>query len=545
VNTSITYDASYDWKASSLATKSLGNNIQNNNSIKLNTQLNLTSLYNKVPFLKKLLVNKSNSNSRRSISRNSPQNKKKENDNFEDEEDKLNILKYVAKGIFSVKNFAVSYSETNGTFLPGFMPKTQVLGLHDPFSNPAPTLGFVLGSQSDIRSLAAHNGWISTDTLLNYLYSQSFSNNLNLRATVEPVSRFKIMFTGSRRYSEVENEYFRNTADLSVAGTEPNFEHMSTSKTGNFNISFLAIKTSFIKERSDNTSELFENFLQYRSNIAQRLGENNTQSFPDGYGPSSQDVMIPAFLAAYSGKDPNRQSLNIFPTIPMPNWNVNFNGFTKIKWVKDNFKNVTLSHSYRSSYSVGSFISNLNYVSPSQQELDPNVYGGNYMPELQVDQINITEQFAPFFKLDVTMKNSVTTRFEYKKDRTISLSLANSQITEVKGSEYSIGLGYRLQGVQLIFNGGSGQKKVNSDLDLRADVSIRNNKTIIRRIEEETNQPTSGQSLISLKFAADYVINNRVNLKLFYDQVVTDYVVSSSFPTSNTNVGVSLRFTLM
>ena len=194
---------------------------------------------------------------------------------------------------------------------------------------------------------------------------------------------------------------------------------------------------------------------------------------------------------------------------------------------------------------MGSFISNLNYVSPSQQELDPNVYGGNYMPELQVDQINITEQFAPFFKLDVTMKNSVTTRFEYKKDRTVSLSLSNSQITEVKGSEYSVGLGYRLQGVQLIFNGGSGQKQVNSDLDLRADVSIRNNKTIIRRIEEETNQPTSGQSLISVKLAADYVINNRVNLKLFYDQVVTDYVVSSSFPTSNTNVGVSLRFTLM
>ena len=164
---------------------------------------------------------------------------------------------------------------------------------------------------------------------------------------------------------------------------------------------------------------------------------------------------------------------------------------------------------------------------------------------MQIDQINITEQFAPFLKLDLTMKNSMTTRFEYKKDRTISLSLSNSQITEVKGAEYLVGLGYRIQGVQLMFNGGNGQKQVNSDLDLRADISLRNNKTIIRRIQEESNQPTSGQSLITLKFSADYVINNRVNLKLFYDQVVTDYVVSSSFPTSNTNVGVSLRFTLM
>ena len=99
--------------------------------------------------------------------------------------------------------------------------------------------------------------------------------------------------------------------------------------------------------------------------------------------------------------------------------------------------------------------------------------------------------------------------------------------------------------MQLIFNGGAGQKQVNSDLDLRADVSIRKNKTMIRRVEEETNQPTSGQSLITLKFSADYIINNRINLKLFYDQIVTDYVVSSSFPTSNTNIGISLRFTLM
>ena len=168
-------------------------------------------------------------------------------------------------------------------------------------------------------------------------------------------------------------------------------------------------------------------------------------------------------------------------------------------------------------------------------------------PEKSIPGIcgNSFTNLAPFFKLDLTMKNSMTTRLEYKKDRTISLSLSNSQITEVQGSEYVIGLGYRIQGVRLIFDGGAGQKQVNSDLDLRADISLRNNKTIIRRIEEETNQPTSGQSLITLKFSADYVVNNRVNMKLFYDQVVTDYVVSSSFPTSNTNVGISIRFTLM
>ena len=422
------------------------------------------------------------------------------------------------------------------------MPEADFFGLNSPLSNSAPTLGFVLGSQNDIRIPAANNNWITSNPNLNNLYTNTFSNNLNVRATVEPISRFKIMLTASRRYTVNENEYFRNSASASAGN--PIFEHVSNSRTGNFNISFLPIKTAFVNDRVDNSSSLFENFVNYRFDIAQRLANQsglNTDiaGYPDGYGPNSQDVMIPAFLAAYSGVNPNKQFLNKFPSIPMPNWNVNFNGFTKIPWIKRSFKNVTMSHSYRSSYSVGSFISNLLF---EEQLYDSN---NNFISEFQIDQVNITEQFAPFFKLDLTMKNSMTTRFEYKKDRTISLGLSNSQITEVKGYEYIVGVGYRVQGVQLMFDSGAGKKQVSSDLDLRADISIRNNKTIIRRIEEDSNQPTSGQSLITLKFSADYVVNNRLNLKLFYDQVVTDYVVSSSFPTSNTNVGVSLRFTLM
>ena len=181
---------------------------------------------------------------------------------------------------------------------------------------------------------------------------------------------------------------------------------------------------------------------------------------------------------------------------------------------------------------------------PNLQVLDSDVYGGNFVPEYQIDQVNITEQFAPFLKFDMTMKNSVSARLEYKKDRTISLSLTNSQITEVKGNEYVAGLGYRIQDVRLLFNAGFEDQNIKSDLDLRADLSLRKNKTIIRKIEELSNQPTSGQILITLKFSADYVIGNTMNIKLFYDQVITDYVVSSSFPTANTNVGVSIRYNL-
>ena len=540
INTNITYDGSYDWNAASLSAENFGNTIQNTNSLRLNTQLSLTSLYNKVPFLKKLLSTQSGNKrnqSRVDVNRR-PESTKKDKEDKKDTENK--VLKYIAKPIFSLKNISIAYTESNGTFLPGFLPNTGFFGINN--SSKSPTLGFVLGSQKDIRNIAAQRGWLTTDTMMNNLFSQTHSVNLNLRATIEPVSRFKIMLTASRRHAVNQSEYYRNQPDLLG---NPNWVSISPTTTGNFNMSFMTIKTSFVSDGTDNSSTLFNDFVAYRFQIAQKIASQNglptnTNEYPNGYGPNAQDVLIPAFLAAYSGTSPNNQNLNLFPSIPWPNWNVNFDGLIKLKWFKERFKNISISHNYRSTYSIGSFISNLNFGNPDYLF---DSYG-NYLPEFQIDQVAITEQFAPFLKFDMTMKNSVSARLEYKKDRTISLSLTNSQITEVKGNEYVAGLGYRIQDVRLLFNTGLEDQNIKSDLDLRADFSLRENRTIIRKIEELSNQPTSGQILITLKFSADYVIGNTMNIKLFYDQVITDYVVSSSFPTSNTNVGLSIRYNL-
>ena len=350
------------------------------------------------------------------------------------------------------------------------------------------------------------------------------------------------MLTASRRYATNQSEYYRNQPD---ALGNPNWVSINPTTSGNFNMSFMTIKTSFVSDKPDNSSSLFNDFVSYRLQIAQKIASQNgmpinLNEYPNGYGPNSQDVLIPAFLAAYSGTNPNKQSLNLFPSIPWPNWNVNFDGLIKLKWFKERFKSISISHNYRSTYSIGSFINNLNFGNPDYLF---DSYG-NYLPEFQIDQVAISEQFAPFLKFDMTMKNSISARLEYKKDRTISLSLTNSQITEVKGNEYVAGLGYRIQDVRLLFNAGLEEQNIKSDLDLRADFSLRQNKTIIRKIEELSNQPTSGQILMTLKFSADYVIGNTMNIKLFYDQVITDYVVSSSFPTSNTNVGLSIRYNL-
>ncbi len=94
------------------------------------------------------------------------------------------------------------------------------------------------------------------------------------------------------------------------------------------------------------------------------------------------------------------------------------------------------------------------------------------------------------------------------------------------------------------FKLGKNAKRIVSDVNLRLDFSIRDTRTMIRRMEEEIDQATAGQKLISIKLNADYVISERINLRFYYDATINRPVVSSSFPTENHAAGISLRFTL-
>ena len=168
----------------------------------------------------------------------------------------------------------------------------------------------------------------------------------------------------------------------------------------------------------------------------------------------------------------------------------------------------------------------------------------SYHVEKEISQVTINEQFSPLFKIDMTWKNSLLTKFEVKRSRILALSLANSQLTETGTQEYVFGVGYRVKDVEFsLFSGGRG-KKISSDLDLKLDLNIMNNKTVIRKIIEDVEQITMGQRLIKIKFSADYVVNQRLNIKAFYDRVITNPFISTTFPSSITNLGFSLRFTL-
>ena len=167
---------------------------------------------------------------------------------------------------------------------------------------------------------------------------------------------------------------------------------------------------------------------------------------------------------------------------------------------------------------------------------------GNYIPARQISTVTISEVMRPFINFDATLQNSLLAKFEYNRDRNLSLSLTNNQITEVRGKEFVIGSGYRFKDVKFPFE--IGGKAPKSDLNLRVDLSWRQNNTVIRKIEQEQNTVTAGQDIISIKTSADYVIDQKLNVRAFYERVINKPVISTTFPSANTNLGISLRFTL-
>ncbi len=537
------YSANFDWTAAPLALSDLGNNIQNSNNVQYNGQINLSTLYNKVPYFKKILAsNKKKQRNRGRVSRTNNENKTEE---VAKKQERFVIFKHAAKFVLGVKNISVNLTKNQGTFIPGFLPEANFFGQH--WGKLAPGIPFTLGSQRELISIAGDRGWLTQNENINTLYKRNASTNMVIRSTVEPFNKFRIELTANKNNSLSEQEYYRWSPDDNI------FASFSEMQQGQFSISFISWGTAFNSDNDNSESATFQKFRNYRNEIAKRIASQNpnysgiidSTGFPQGYGAASQDVIIPAFLAAYSGGDALGSSLSTMPSIPLPNWRVNYDGLMQVKFIKKKFQTFSLGHAYRSTYSVGSFINSLDYDdngSGWSSTINPNT--GNYFSQFEIGQVTINEQFSPLIKIDMTWKNSLITKLEVKKNRTLNLSLSNNQLTEIKGSEYVIGTGYRIKDLEFRFRSGGRSKKISSDLDLKLDLNIRNNETVIRKIVENDEQTTMGQQTISIKFSADYVVNSRLNLKMFYDKIITNPFITTTYPGAITNAGFSLRFTL-
>jgi cell surface protein SprA len=583
VNSQFKYLGTYNWSASPKSTQQrFGNQIENSRQIQLNGSLNFTQLYNKISYLRSL----SQQNRKRRLGIKNPSHRSLLPENKDEKSPKKKLRNKATKLVLNtalnlltaIKRASFTYSKTEGIFLPGFLPQPSILGnarnyTPDPeiFNNSpyfgsnyptslAPGIGFVFGDQRDIRNEAIRNGWLSPDTLLNQAYATKQTTNFSARISLEPFPDFKIELTADRVYSLNHREVYR-------ANSSGFFDSYAPVDQGSFSMSFVALGTAFKSDIGD-MSVTFENMKNNRLAIAERLAQNNPNwngeyfpvdtiivdgqqqiiMYPVGYGPSSQDVLMYSFLSAYSGKSIQSAKLNIFPKIPLPNWRLTYSGLTRIEFLRNIFRNITISHAYRASYNIGNFVSNVDrqLINGFPAALYTN--GNNYIPEYDITMISITEQFIPLISIDVVMKNNLSAKIEMKKSRNISFSFANNQLTEVKNDEIVVGLGYRIKDLNLGFKTMSGNngrtKNVKSDLNIKADFSLRQNKTSLRRIDELINQISAGQEIISINLSADYLVSRKFNIRMYYDKVINNPFVSSQYPSSTTTGGFSLRFFL-
>ncbi len=559
ISGSVRYGGEYNWQGRNLvivdsATQKYGqdpwgNSISNSQSLTYNASLTFNTLYSKIPYLKKIL-------SPPAPKPILPKPKiKLPSDTLKTKADSTqktpSIFAPIAKGfiktLMMVKTATVSYTETNGILLPGFKGTPDWIGQDWNYLNGpnAPGLGFILGSQTDIRPDAIKYNWLTTDTSLNSFYTTSTVQNLNLRATLEPIKSFKVELTGTRNYTLNHNEYFKYTP------SEGQFKTYSPTESGTFAVSYLTWNTHFVTDAKDYSNANFTSFVNDIEKISGILSQSNPNSggvtpspYSSGYGKTQQDVLTYAFLSAYAGKTPDNSSTKNFKNIiPRPNWRVTYDGLSKLKFFSSFLQSLTISHGYRSVFSVNSFTQNLLYREmggyPSSLDL-----GGNFIPKYDIQQITISEQLAPLIGFDMTWKNSLQTRFEIKRDRTVTLAYSNIQITEVRGIEYTVGFGYKFKKVTLPFRTGGGKKKLSNDLNVKVDFNLRNNTTILRKVIEGTNQPSAGTQTLSVKISADYPVNDRFNVRAFYDFNSNNPFVSTSYPTSYTNAGFAIRFTL-
>ncbi len=554
INSNLTYGAGYQWDRSPLGQDTIGNTIQNSQTISLNGQFNFVNLYNKVPYLKRINDKAKGKQPKKPGSAGGKDAKGKEGDKGKDGKDagkkpddgpKVDPLEGLARVLMTVRTGNLTYSQTSGILLPGYSGKTNVLGMDPGFD--APGFGFIMGQQNhnlsgdivrDFASTAAENGWLVKNSSIFTPYTNTRSETINGRLSLEPFKGFRVELMANRTISENYRSFYRwDTLDT--------WRNDSPQEYGNFSVSMITWGTTFNRDNDNFVNSNFQTLLANRYVISERLATErgiteivDTTGFYLGYSGTSQDVVIPSFIAAYTGKSAESVKLNPFKLVPMPNWDLTYDGLTKLAAFKKLFRTFTLNHSYRSTFSIGNYQTNMLY-NPDSSLTDA---GGNFIPKRTISVVTITEQMRPFINFDATLQNSLLAKFEYNRDRSLSMGLTNYQLTEVRGQEYVIGSGYRFKGVKFPIQVGG--KDIKSDLNLRVDLSWRRNNTVIRKMEEGQNQVTAGQDIVSIKTSADYVIDQKLNVRAFYERVINTPVISTSFPSANTNLGISLRFTL-
>ena len=483
----------------------------------------------------------------------------------ENNKEKKNFWKeaaqYATRFGMMVRNVSVRYKNTKSLSLPQFVPEIgDIFGQSNNYDIMAPGLDFAFGFYDENYIYKAkERGWLLADETQTSPALFARTEEFDLEIGLEPIKGLKITLTTNRTDSRTSQIMFM-------------YDNMNTTYSGSYTKTHCAILTAMRKSSADNgyASSTFDKFLENIPVIAERIqSKYNGVKYPTtgfmqnhslagkafdasngGVNTSSSDVLIPAFMAAYTGQSPDKVTLDPFPGLSamLPNWRITYDGLGKIEWFRKYFRSLTLTHAYQCTYSVGSFTSYTDWISVdgemgfSQDELTRNPYPSS---PYNISSVAITEKFAPLIGLAATMYNNITLNAEYRDSRTLTLNSAAGQLVEASSKSFVIGGSYKIANFNSILKIGGQQQGVNHDMTINADFTLSNNSALIRKIENNTAQATSGTRTLSINVTADYVLSKRLTVGAYFDhQINTPLVSSTAYPTTNTNFGISINLSL-
>lgn len=487
-------------------------------------------------------------------------------------------MQSVARVMMMVRSVGISYRNQYSMSLPGFMPMIgDAFGQTRRVGAMSPGLDFAFGVIDDSYiDKARDKGWLLMNDSVATPATTNKTEDLQLRATLEPIKNLKIDLNANRTMTTAKSIQYM-------------YEGNPTTQSGTFSMTTLSLGSAFEGSGNANNgyhSSTFEKFCKSLDGFRQRVEARYANAvYPDGtplagqkFDPAnggvnkySSDVMIPAFLSAYTSM--GGSSLDIFPSLArlLPNWSVRYSGLTRLPWFRDVFKSVNINHAYKSIYAVGSYSSYstfMEYMNGLGFVTDATT--GNPIPSsmYNVSTVSINESFSPLLGIDVTFENNLTAKLEYRTTRVLSLSMTSVQINEATSNDWVLGMGYTINNFNLF--GGRNHRLVknkgkktdddqktttqatarttsgtNNDLRLRLDLSYRKQASISRDIASMTSAASSGNNAFKLSFSAEYTLSKLISMSFYYDcQTNTPLLASSSYPTTTQDFGLSLKFSL-
>lgn len=535
MNAEYRYNVGYSWRAGPLEkvdSLKLGNIIQNVQDQTLSGRIDAVKLYNKIGFLKNI-----NTPARPSTL---PQQKTNKPDTVK-RPPELKAVKSLLRLIMSLRNITGTYTIAQGTILPGFTPTPYLFGMDKGWN--APGWGFVLGQQDpNFQKKAAANGWLSTSNKLTTPFSQTQSRDLSIRAGVEPSSSLKIQLDVKKNSTTSFQEIYR------IDSTGTSYESLSPSRIGSYKISILSINTAF-RNNSEINSTVFNQFVQNIDVLQQRF----TTITGNSYETKSQDVLIPAFTSAYTGKDAAKVNLSPFPAIPFPNWRLDYSGLNKIEAFKNIFQSFTINHAYSSTYSVVNYSNSLEYdnvgINNPIEDYNNGQFASKYnskgelIPVYVISQVMISEQFAPLIGVNFRTKSKLNVRFEYKTKRDLSLNISNAQITELNSKDWALDVGFTKNNMKLPFKDNGRVITLKNDVTFQLNMSVGNSRTIQRKIDD-VSSITNGNINFQLRPNISYMINQKLRVQAYFERTINEPLVTNSFRRSTTRGGVKILFNL-